>query len=81
MTRDHFLLVHGQDPDAWARRYDIEPFTHPCWRCGASLTTALPFASGSLRGLVAPACACGNTLTPYCIVRDPKHGDLFSGAS
>lgn len=80
MTRDHFLLVHGQDPDEWARRYGIEPFTHPCSRCDAPLTTTVPFACGSLRGLLAPACSCGNTQTPYCVVRDPKHGDLLSGA-
>lgn len=79
MTRDHFLLVHGQDPDEWAQRYGIEPFTHPCSRCDAPLTTTIPFACGSLRGLLAPVCSCGNELTPYCVVRDPKHGDLLSG--
>jgi hypothetical protein len=81
LQRAHFFVVHGADPAAWARRHGIEPFTHPCPHCGASLATTLPFAIGTLRGLVAPTCACGNANTPYCIVRVAGHGDLLTGAS
>lgn len=80
LNRARFLLVHGVDARRWAKRHDLEPFTHPCGACGEPLTTSIPFAVGTLRGLVAPACRCGNTVTPYCVVRDRRHGDLFSGA-
>lgn len=78
MNRERFLVALGVDPKRWAERYDIEPFTHPCSKCGALLTTTLPFAMGTLRGLLAPVCACGNKNTPYGVVRDPAHGDLFN---
>lgn len=68
LDRDRFLLVLGQDPEAWAARFGIEPFTHPCDGCGEPLSTTLPFASGELRGLIAPRCACGNDAPPYCVV-------------
>jgi hypothetical protein len=79
LNRERFLIVLGADAERWAKRYDIEPFSHPCSECGRMLTTSIPFAEGTLRGLVAPRCACGNDLTPYGAVRDPKFGDLFSG--
>lgn len=78
LSRRRFLLVRGQTPERWAERYGIEPFTHPCDVCGAALTTSIPFAANTLRGLLAPPCACGNLNTPYCVVRDPKVGDLFT---
>lgn len=73
------LVVHGTTAKAWAERYGIQPFSHPCSECGRVLTTSIPFAQGTLRGLQAPRCECGNERTPYCIVRDPAHGDLFDG--
>lgn len=80
MNPARFLHVLGADPAAWARRYDIEPLTAPCDACGALLTTTIPIAQGTLRGLRAPTCACGHERTPWCVVRDPKAGDLLSGA-
>ena len=77
-ARESFLIVHGVTTEQWAKRYDIKPFEHPCDECGARLVTSLPFAVGQLRGLMAPACACGNAQTPYCLVRDAKHGDLLA---
>jgi len=79
MHRERFLFVHGVGAAQWAARYEIEPSTHPCYDCGEPLTTSIPFAIGQLRGLVAPACACGNKSTPYCVVRDPRYGDLLTG--
>jgi hypothetical protein len=81
MNRDRFLLVLGANPTAWAARFEIEPFTAACRRCKRALTTSQPFAYGQLRGLLAPPCACGNKNTPYCVVRDLRYGDFFSGAS
>jgi hypothetical protein len=75
------LIVHGVTGEAWAKRYGIVPFTRPCIGCGQPMTTSVPFAQGQLRGLVAPRCSCGNPNQPYCVVRDPKHGDLFSGGA
>ncbi len=79
MNRERFLIVHGTDGTRWAERYSIEPLSAPCIYCGASLKTTLPFACGSLRGLVAERCDCGNENTPYCLVRGAGAGDLFTG--
>ncbi len=73
--RRGFLRVLGACPEQWAKRYGLEPCTHPCYRCGASLTTTVPFAKADFRGLIAPVCACGFEGGPYCIVR--VSGDLF----
>lgn len=73
------LVVHGVTVAEWTARYGVEPFTTPCSDCGAPLTASIPFVRGTLRGLIAPRCTCGNDRTPYVVVRDPKHGDLFSG--
>lgn len=78
-NRSKFFVVHGISTERWCERHDLEPYTRPCGDCGAMLTTSIPFASGQLRGLLAPACSCGNVRTPYCVVRDSKYGDLFSG--
>ena len=75
--RECFLIVHGVTAEQWAKRYDIEPFSHECHECGETLTTSVPFVVGELRGLVAPTCDCGNANAPYCLVRDPKFGDLL----
>lgn len=40
-------------------------------------TTTIPFVQGTLRGLQAPPCECGNERTPFGLVRDPAYGDLF----
>jgi len=81
MNRHRFLRVLGQDPERWAARHDIESFTHPCQECGRMLTTSVPFVYGTLRGLIAPTCVCGNEVTPYCVVRDARFGDLFTGGA
>lgn len=77
MNRKRFLLVYGVSAEAWAQRHDLEQYTRPCSHCGAMLTTSIPFASGTLRGFTAPTCTCGNENTPYVVVRDAHHGDLF----
>lgn len=79
LQRERFLVAHGVDPKRWARTHDIVPFTAPCADCGTALTTSLPFASGQLRGLIAPRCDCGNEHPPYCVVRAYQFGDLFTG--
>lgn len=75
-ARATFLLVLGADPERWAKRYGIEPFTHPCIVCGESCTTSIPFAARGFRGLIAPRCACGHRTTPYALVR-ADGGDLI----
>lgn len=77
-TKCVFVAVLGVDPTRWAKRYGIEPFSHACSSCGQLLTTSIPIAFESLRGLLAPTCSCGDENTPYCFVRDPKIGDLFT---
>jgi hypothetical protein len=78
LDRRRFLVAYGVDPARWARRHDIEPAEAPCQVCGAPLRTTLPFAAGEFRGLLAPPCgACGNEITPYCLVRDARFGDLL----
>lgn len=67
------LVLHGFDPVAWAKRWGIEVKPVACYHCGAMLELTLPFVRGTLRGLVAPPCACGghvgNSNPPYCEVR------------
>lgn len=59
------LYVHGISAQEWTRRFGIEPFSYPCYVCARVLTTTLPFVQGSLRGLQAPPCECGDTQTPF----------------
>jgi|SRR5688572_8121582 len=68
--RSKWLIIHGADPEKWAKRYDIEPLSHPCYHCGVVQTTSIPFAAGTLRGLVALAHECHGVVRnpPYCIV-------------
>lgn len=68
------LFVHGITTAEWTRRYGVEPFSHPCSECGRVLTTTLPFAQGTLRGLEAPTCECGNERTPYAMLLEGPHG-------
>lgn len=75
--RSKFLRIFGADPAAWARRWDIAPFTGPCHSCGTTLTTSIPFVSGEFRGMAAPVYDCSEEFTPYCLVRDPKFVDLL----
>jgi hypothetical protein len=71
------LFVHGVSAEAWAERHGIQVFSYPCMACGLILTISTPFAQGTMRGLQAPRCECGNESTPYGMVRASKHGDLF----
>lgn len=65
---DKVIRVHGIDPEQWAERYDILPFTGDCpGQCGRTVTTSIPFAFRESRGLVAQQCECG-ARPPYCIV-------------
>lgn len=73
------LLIYGITAAAWTKRHGVEPFTTPCYKCGAPQTTSVPFVQGTLRGLTAPKCDCGHPRPPYAMVRDPRYGDLFSG--
>lgn len=69
LDRSKLLACHGVNPERWADRWGIEPFTAACQDCGATTITSVPFACGELRGLMAPPCeACGNEVTPYCVV-------------
>jgi hypothetical protein len=78
LLRSKFLRFHGVDPVGFARRHGIVPFTHPCQECSEPLTTSIPFAAGTLRGLIAPTChRCGCEITPYAVVRLLKAGDLL----
>lgn len=72
--------ILGISVERWARRWSLHAFTHPCIDCGAPRTTSIPFVQGTLRGLRAPTCTCGNGQGPFCLVRDPAHGDLFTGS-
>lgn len=80
LERLKFLRVLGADPVRWADRYGLLPFDAACDGCGSSVTTSVPFACGTLRGLLAPHCDCGNAFPPYCVVRDERYGDLFTGS-
>lgn len=68
MDRDRFMRVLGADPAKWAKRWGIKPASAPCYTCDAERVTSIPFATGALRGLMAPVCPCGNDRGPYCVV-------------
>lgn len=74
---DRFLVVHGADPAEWALRYDIEPFSKTCRHCGREISTTLPIAQGTFRGLMAPPCPCGSRSKTYCLVRSTASEPLF----
>jgi len=67
--------IHGVSTEDWAEKFDIEPFSCECGGCGKLLTTTIPFAHGTFRGLKAPKCECGEPCPPYCLVS--VEGDLF----
>lgn len=80
IDRSKILVVHGVTAEEWSKRWgididDLEPI--PCIVCGTIQEVNIPFVVGQLRGLKAPQCDCGHPTPPYCIVRDPKYGDLF----
>lgn len=64
------LYVYGVTVERWTRRHGVEPFSHPCFKCGRLLTTSIPFMQGRVPGLQAPTCECGNEQTPYAVVLD-----------
>jgi len=72
LNRDRFLRIMTADPERWASKHDLEQFDAPCQKCGAKLTASVPFATKTARGLIAPPCACGNMVTPYCYVPWPS---------
>lgn len=80
MNSARLLSVLGADPEKWAAKFGLEPFSAPCSECGSILTTTIPCARGQLRGLRAPTCECGNKRTPYCLVRDSRFGDLLEAS-
>ncbi len=71
------FVVHGVSGKAWADRWGIEPFVVACYVCRREKETTIPFARGSLRGLKAPACPCGDLSKTYCVVRAPNNGPLL----
>jgi len=75
-ARSTFLLVLGADPERWAKRYGIAPFTAGCAGCEAPSTTSIPFAAGAHRGLIAPVCTCKHPTPPYALVR-ADGGDIL----
>jgi hypothetical protein len=74
------FIVHGVTAEAWSKRWGVSIFEHPCTSCGRPRRTTIPFAQGTLRGLMAPPCACGNIKGPFGLVRDARYGDLFTGS-
>ena len=79
MNRKYFLRLYGIDVDWWIKRWDLERTTHPC-KCGDHVFEAnIPFVQGTLRGLMSEPCPkCGFSGGPFCLVRDPKFGDLIT---
>lgn len=78
MNSEPRLYVYGVTAEEWSTRFGVESFSYPCSECGVVLTTSIPFSQGTLRGLQAPKCACGNEKTPFGLVRDPAYGDLLT---
>lgn len=64
------LRLYGFSAERWQARTGVEPFTHPCYACGAPRTTSIPFVRGRMRGFVAPTCACGHECHPFCCLLD-----------
>lgn len=74
------LFVHGVTVEAWTKRWGLQPFSAPCYKCKRTCTTTLPFVQGTLIGLQAPPCECGHPTPPFSLMRNPKYGDLFDGS-
>lgn len=77
LPQHRFFRIYGVNPNAWAKRHDIEPHRGPCERCGTERTTSIPFVYKRAYGLLTPPCACGEVEGPYCIVTKGGLGDLF----
>ena len=76
-----WLTPVGVSAEAWAKRHGIEPVAGPCQECGAPKVATIPFqGADGIRGLKSAPCeACGDkSPTPYCMVRDPRFGELLS---
>lgn len=69
------FTVYDVTVEQWTARFGVEPVSHPCSECGRMCTTTIPFVQGTLRGLAAPPCVCGNRKTPYAMVREPPSPD------
>jgi hypothetical protein len=80
MNGEARLFVYGVTAEEWAAQHSIEVFSYPCSECGRMLTISRPFAQGTLRGLQAPRCECGNERTPFGLVRASAYGDLLTGS-
>jgi hypothetical protein len=53
-------ILYPQVPlDEWCKRYNIQPKTNKCRKCGKLQTTTIPIASKSFRGLQAELHECG----------------------
>ena len=73
------VFVHGVTAEEWSARYGIEVFKLPVLRVRTNVHDLDPLrARNPARAPVSP-CPCGNEKTPFGLVRDPKHGDLFTG--
>lgn len=75
---DRVIVPVGTTAEEWTEKYGVEPFTAECYKCGQPQTTTIPFAFEQLRGLMAPKCECGHPYSPYCVVGDPRFGDIFA---
>lgn len=74
IDRNRAIKAFGVEPALFAKRFGIKEFSVEC-RCGRTSTTSIPFASGALRGLMAPECPCG-AAAPYAVVR-ADGGDML----
>ena len=45
--------------EKWCETYGLTPETRPCKKCGKMITTLVPVAFGTWRGLQAPDHGCG----------------------
>jgi hypothetical protein len=69
ISSDKLVQVYGADPDRWAKRHGLEPFSCKCHDCDRTKVTTIPVAApDGIRGLMAPPCPCGSPAKTYCIV-------------
>lgn len=53
-------FVTTMNVSAWCATYELEVLTVNCRKCGRPISANMPFWVGTVRGLVAPVCACGH---------------------